>query len=197
MPTVSLRLNRPLRNARVIASSSVPAANATPTAIDAAQQLQADHQLILRIRERLFAEIARLRGQWQDDSDRRLQQTRELAAELAVTIAAEFLQREINRGEFPFEKLAQEMVERLGGEGPVEVHLHPDDLALLQNRLGAQPIIDDRADLQVIADGDLSRGDCRVECEAGIVVSDLAERLADVRANLAELGPCWELIFPK
>src|SRR5262245_28479388 len=116
MAQVSLRLNRPLRQVRVVAAS-VGNPIGAPAEVDAGQQLQADHQLILKIRERLFAEVARMRNEWQADADRRLQQTRELAAELAVTIAGEFLHREITRGDFPFEKLAQEMVERLGGEG--------------------------------------------------------------------------------
>ncbi len=187
--TLVARLRQPLRAARCVdsrdelASTSLTAAESQ---IHLDRDLQSDRLLIQRIRERLFAEVARLRGQWQDDADRRVNELRNVAVELALTVAAKFVHHEITRKEFPFESLVREMIGRLGNDRRVTVRLSPDDLAVMQNRLGDQPLVPGDAGVEFIADATMNRGDCRVESDSGMLVSGLSERFAQMRTQLLQ-----------
>src|SRR5205823_1721731 len=149
------------------------------------RQLQADRRLLEALRDRLSAGVDQLRKQWQDDAARRLGESRRVAVELAVTIAAKLLHREITTGAFPVEAMVRDMLGQLDGEQPVTVRLNPEDLALLGRRLEGRPLLPDgSAEPRLVADPALGRGDCRVEADGRLLLSELAGQLTEIRNQL-------------
>ena len=113
-----------------------------------------------------------------------LAEMQQVAVELAVAVAGRLMHQKIEAGEFPIENVVRQVVEQLGAKQSVQVCLHPDDLALLAQRLGDAPLATASADLQLVADAELSRGDCRAQAGELSVLSQLDVQLADLRRQL-------------
>ena len=113
-----------------------------------------------------------------------------LAMELAVTIASHILHEQIQAGDFPAEALVRKVVEQLETTRPVTVYLHPEDLKLLQRRLGeGESIFPKKADVHLAADPTLGRGSCRAQAGDISVLADIEEQLSDIRRQLLEALP--------
>ncbi len=117
------------------------------------------------------------------------------AVELALTVATRLLRDRFAAGDYPIEAVARELLDEvrpagpLGAERPqtpgwVTVHLHPDDLALLQRRLGDAPLVEGRDDLTILPDPTLGRGDCRVESGDSLALAQLPVQLAEMRRRM-------------
>src|SRR5207249_3655574 len=82
-----------------------------------------------------------------------------LAMDLAVAIASRFLNSQVHAGSAPMELWIREAIERLDARQPVTVRIHPEDLALLEKRLGPEnflPLND--AEVSFVADPTVRRG---------------------------------------
>ena len=68
------------------------------------------------------------------------------------------------------------------------VSLHPADLALLQLRLGEEPLFPERTNVLVRCEASLPRGDCRAEGLDTSVLSELGVQLAALRQRDPSTG---------
>jgi hypothetical protein len=133
--------------------------------------------------EQALAALGRTVKTWHEQRAQDRAEWRRAAVELGVTLAARLLHDRIVSGDFPVETLIREMIGQVD-TGHVTVYLHPDDLALLQERLEGQPLVDRAEGVALQPDPALGRGDCRVEAGDAIVLSQLEAQLAETRRRL-------------
>jgi flagellar biosynthesis/type III secretory pathway protein FliH len=143
------------------------------------QRLEQERDAIQQTLARLREAASEIVGQ----RDRRRDEWQRAAVELAVTLATRLVHDEVQGGRFAVENLVKSMVEQLPPGEPVRVALHPDDLALLQSRLGDRPLTEGK-EVRLAADSTLGRADCRVEAGDVMLVSQLEVQLAEMRREL-------------
>jgi flagellar assembly protein FliH len=155
-----------------------PAPSPPPVVIDrAAQEREQMRQLLAR----LAARIEQLSAA--QPSIAELQQA---AIELGVAIASRLVFHQIAAGAFGIEELVRGALEQLHTKHGAVVHLHPDDLALLRERLGDLAALHAEQPVQWRADASLTRGDCKVQSGDLGVWSNMQQRLQQARAVLLE-----------
>jgi flagellar biosynthesis/type III secretory pathway protein FliH len=154
-----------------------------------ARQEQADREE----RERLDGVLAQLLDAVRDlraAQRGRLEEMQRVAVEVAVAVASHVLYERLESGDFPVEELVRAAVSRLEPRQAVTVRLHPDDLALLERRTAEEPLFAaDAAELRLVADAALGRGDCRAETGDVAVMANLQEHLAEIRRDLLHALP--------
>jgi flagellar biosynthesis/type III secretory pathway protein FliH len=108
-----------------------------------------------------------------------LQQT---TVELSIAAASWIVGAAIDADMFAVDDLVASMVRHLHKEQPVRIYLNPEDASLLnhliENSEASQLVA---ADVEVASDAELTRGKCRVESARTTLVTDLDDRLADIR----------------
>jgi flagellar biosynthesis/type III secretory pathway protein FliH len=139
--------------------------------------------------ERVLNGIGELAGSLRAQQQDYLEQMRRLAVELAVAIASRLVHDQIQTGDYPVETMVRRIVARLETPQPVAVHLHPDDLALLQRRLGENPLFPKETQVHLVADASLGRGSVRAQAGDLSILGDLEEQLTDIRRCLMETLP--------
>lgn len=107
-----------------------------------------------------------------------------LAVELALAVAARFLQVKVTAGEFPWRALIHQALDRLEASQPVTVSLHPDDLAAIQKQLAEEDTMSRGPELRIVADETLGRGCFKVQAQERLVGFDLDSRLEALRQQL-------------
>ena len=147
---------------------------------DEERQRQQEREQFAQILSALRAAVAEVRRQQQQ----RLHEWQRAAIELAMTIASRLLYERIQSGEFPIDARVREMVAQLENEPVLAIRLHPQDLKLLQQRLGDQPLLPEGEQPRFIADASLARGECRVEGRETILLSDIVRQLEEIRDEL-------------
>jgi len=143
----------------------------------AEQELSQARQILERIAEAIDELEARRSNS--------LEEMQRAAVELAVAVGEHLARAALEKDEYAVEDLVSEAIEKLGPGGPIRVHLHPDDLALLSRRLSARPEWcgnDPRVEL--VSDPSLDRGDCVAECGETIMASKLDLRIEELRQTL-------------
>lgn len=174
----------PLARAKPLPPKAVPAqpppAAPEPRVAEPAPELQAD-------REQLDAVVAALREQaagLRADQADRLRGWQQAAVELAALMATRLLHERVTTGEFPVEAKVRDMAAQFGEAGVLTVRLNPDDLALLERRLGGEPLLPGQDDPKVVADAALDRGRCQLDGRETTLVSDLTSELQEIRDEL-------------
>jgi flagellar biosynthesis/type III secretory pathway protein FliH len=139
-------------------------------------------------REKINAALAGLRiatDELREKHDYQLAGLRNAAVELSLTIATQLLHRAVEADEFPVENMVRDMASQLVGETSFSVHLNPDDLKLLERRLGGEPLLPESGATKLVADPTLKRCECRVEGGDGsLLISDAARQLQEIREEL-------------
>ena len=108
-----------------------------------------------------------------------LQQT---TVELSVAAASWIVGAAIDADMFAVDDLVASMVRHLHKEQPVRIFLNPEDASLLNHLIESSDTSQlAAADMEVAADAELARGNCRVESARTTLVTDLDDRLADIR----------------
>ena len=126
----------------------------------------------------------------QQQQSQRLEEMQQVAVELAVAIALRLVHERIEAGDYAVETLIRQAVETLKTTQQVTIYLHPQDLALLENRLAkAHPPAADLVKLRLVGDPLLGRGDCRAEAGDTGVLAQVQEQLAGIRKHLLEKLP--------
>jgi len=141
------------------------------------QQLDDEAQRLATLFHQAQAELAQL-------DDRLALQVLELACDLARQV----VRRELAQPLEPLKAVVQEALALAVQDGrPATLRLHPDDLAILQERLSdtlqAQQI-------KLVADASLTPGGCIVEAAQGNVDATVERRWQRAVANLG-LGATW------
>jgi flagellar biosynthesis/type III secretory pathway protein FliH len=156
-----------------------PAANLWETAVG--RELAADRETIQVALKNIQSAVADLRGQQTANLDG----LRNAAVELSLTIAAQLLHREVTADEFPVENMVRDMAAQLVSDDRITVWLNPDDVKLLEKRLGGRPLLPDATATKVVADPTLARCECRVEGGDGaLLMSDPSRHLQEIRDEL-------------
>lgn len=175
-PTAPLPpFRRPAEPTAVQSSEPVP----PPADFDLAKELRADRARIQAVLDQFRTATADLRSRQAGDMD----QLREVAVTLALTIASRVFHRAVTAGEFPLEQIAYELTAQLVNEEPARVRLNPDDLALLTERLDGQPLLP-AGDPKVVADQTLARGTVAVDGTTQTLRADPVRTLNDIRDEM-------------
>jgi flagellar biosynthesis/type III secretory pathway protein FliH len=185
---IAIPFKRPLRRVVAEDASAPLSTGPDPELLRREEERRRQEQQREEERQRLAAVLAGLTGAARslEAEHRRRWQEMELAAvELAVAIASRLLHQRLNAGEFGVEALAREVLGRLEGGQQATVFLHPDDLALLRQRLPDEAALaSDHRPVRLAADPALRRGDCRAQAGEVSVLSQVEGQLADLHRHL-------------
>jgi flagellar assembly protein FliH len=119
------------------------------------------------------------------DLERALAQT---VAQTAAELARQVVRSELAARPQLVVRVAEDaLAEVLLSARHIRVHLHPDDLALVEH--GAAEALAGRG-ARLVASADVERGGCRVESDLGAVDARIATRWAQAAAALGA-GPAW------
>jgi hypothetical protein len=149
-----------------------------PSALDSQQGAQLS-QTLASIGERL-EHLEQTRQQCQGE----MQQA---VVELSISIASRLVHQRLEAGDFGVEELVQQMLARFDPQESVKIHLHPDDLQLLQQLMEQNdPPWKGRASPEMIADESIERGDCRIDSAEAGLLSKIDLQLSEIRQHLLE-----------
>lgn len=128
--------------------------------------------------EQLASALRRL----EDASADLAEQARVDAVEIAFQVARRIVEAELRSGPEPAISLARAAIRRAGESRQLVLRMHPEDaLAVETAEGGAASLAPGVASIRVVPDPSLSRGDCVVEGDHGLVDGRLSTRLAQVR----------------
>jgi flagellar biosynthesis/type III secretory pathway protein FliH len=160
---------------------AIPVAEPAPTMPDPAQLAREERAMIEQVLAQLRITVDKLGTRY----DSMTAEMRQAAVELALAVAGRLVFDKLQAGEFPIEEMLRQAIARLPAAPAVTVYLHPEDLALLKQRLADQPLLPAREpQVRIEADAALSRGGCRAEAGEIHVLADLATQLAELRQHL-------------
>jgi len=119
--------------------------------------------------------------------DNMVRQTERELVQLSVAIARRILQREVSVDPELTAALAHIALERLGGNGPATVRLHPDDYTVVNagqvTPLGSRQV-------EIRPDPAVARGGCLVESEFGFINASVDAQVDEIaRAVLGDTPP--------
>ncbi len=101
-------------------------------------------------------------------------------ARLSVEIARKILQGKIGKGDYEIQAIVEEALKQAPARQHIVVHLNPEDLPRcqhLQQEVPQGPL----AELELVADWNIGRGECLVETPKGMVRSFVEEHLDRIR----------------
>jgi len=102
------------------------------------------------------------------------------AVELAITIARQLVQADVNRGEHDIEKIVRDTLGAASaGRGHCTIHVNPEDFETLRE-------VKFRSGTSVQADIGVARGDVHVETSMGLMVREIEEALRSIGERLRE-----------
>jgi|SRR5947209_8095768 len=151
---------------------------ASPVVVDHAAQ---EGEQMRKLLSRLAARIEQLSA-----AQPSVEELQHAAIELGTAIASRLVFHQIAAGAFGIEQLVRGALEQLHTKHAAVVHLHPDDLALLQERLGDLATLHAEQPVQWRADASQARGDCKVQAGELGVWSNMQQRLQQMRSLLLE-----------
>lgn len=111
-----------------------------------------------------------------------LTELQQASIELAVSAASWIVGAAIDANQFAIDDLVQAMVDRLNTDEPIRVMMNPDDaelLNMLRNSADAKEFA--AANVEYVKDTQLKRGEVRAESARLTLMTDMDERLADIR----------------
>jgi flagellar biosynthesis/type III secretory pathway protein FliH len=103
---------------------------------------------------------------------------------LSYAAAENILLTEVDRGNYDLTEALQRALDRhrnLWAEKPATLHVHPEDVAALQEAAGAEELL---AQVEVVSDPAISRGDLLLQAGATEVVRSLRAELQQLRVAL-------------
>lgn len=158
-----------------------PIPHPKPPPPDPQQRLQEERQAIEQVLEQLRNAAALSATRYETMCE----EMRQAAIELATAVAGRVVFDKLQADTFPIEEMVRQALTRLPAAPSFTAYLHPDDLRLLQQRLGDEPLLPARdTRVRIEADVSLSRGGCRAEAGEIHVLADLADQLAGLRQHL-------------
>jgi flagellar assembly protein FliH len=130
--------------------------------------------------EALFSTIENLRLL----SAKLAEQARSDALELAFQIAKRILESEVRTNPEPLFKLIRSAIRRISEARTINIRLSPEDASAFELENGAQKVGARLAQINVVADPSLERGDCVLDSDLGMVDGRLQNRLAELRRSV-------------
>jgi len=149
---------------------------------------------VAEMEQRLHAEVGNRLGSavemLRTTSERLGAEARSDALEVGFLIAKRILETELTTSPEPLVALVRSTIRRLGEARKMAVRLSPGDAeavnAILAARGPSAVSTVATAQVEVVADASLERGDCVVESDVGSVDGRIATRLEELRRALAE-----------
>jgi len=170
--------------------SSAPPASEPDEATLAGQAPGASAAADERLRVEIAARLAGAIELLQSTAGRLAAEARSDALEIGFLVARRILESELAASPEPLVSLVRSAIRRLGEARQIVVRLCPQDAvaidALLAARSPTAVSSVATAQIEVIADAKLARGDCLVEGDLGTVDGRIATRLEELRRALAD-----------
>ncbi len=165
---------RPKTSAAAVNSGSVSGPSAEviasgPTADELSQLASMVGQLVETVQE------------LQQQQRQSLTEMQQATVELAVAAASWLTGTAIEADQFAVDDLVRMALNRLEADGPVRVHLNPQDHVLLASLLRQTPDAELLEQIVCVENPTLTRGSCRVESGSRNLVSDMEIRLEEIR----------------
>src|SRR6185436_7282932 len=152
----------------------------------AAAVAEAEQRLHAEVGARLGSAVEMLRT----TSERLASEARSDALEVGFLIAKRILETELTTSPEPLVALVRSTIRRLGEARKMVIRLSPADAeavnAVLAARGPSAVTSVTTAQLEVVPDGSLERGDCMVEGDVGSVDGRVATRIEELRRALAD-----------
>lgn len=117
-----------------------------------------------------------------DAQERFASESRGVVNTIAIAVARQIVQREIEADEGIVARLVQAALEEVAGDSNISVRVNPADLALCRSHIGAAG---ESGRIEWIEDTQLSRGSCVVESDNRIIDGRLDSVLADLHQRLS------------
>lgn len=135
--------------------------------------------------ERVLKGLGRLAEEVRKQQQGWLEEARKTAIKLGMAIASHLLHERLATGDFAIEAVVEKVVARLNSQQAVTIYLHPDDITLLERRLGDRPLAaSSGTDLRFASDPRLQRGSCRAESGDVTVLWQMEDQLAQLAPRL-------------
>ena len=183
---VSICLSAPLRDSVVADPSQplppLPRPLAPPPGPPPPDFQELQHRAFQNVIASLQEAAARCELQY----DAMLREIRQSAIELGIAVAGRLVLDKAEAGDFPIEAIVRNVVSRLTRRPTVDVHLHPQDLATLHERLREGVADRGGPTIRFHTDPTVSRGGCRTVAGGVTILSDITLQLADLRQHLLE-----------
>jgi len=152
----------------------------------AAAVAEAEQRLHVEVGNRLGSAVEMLRT----TSERLAAEARSDALEVGFLVAKRILETELTTSPEPLVALVRSTIRRLGEARKMVVRLSQADAeavnAILAARGPSAVSTVATAQIEIVADGSLERGDCMVESDVGSVDGRIATRLEELRRALAD-----------
>jgi len=162
---------------RDAAPDQAPVEDPQPSAADLAAIAERTNDLLQAIGDAV--------NELEDRRRHSLAELQEFAVEVATVVASRVIRTAIDQNTFGIENLVREILEGVSAAQPVEIILHPDDLARVDAAgATAPPWTSER--IRFIADATAVRGVCRATAGPRSILSDWRTHLQDIRAILHE-----------
>jgi flagellar biosynthesis/type III secretory pathway protein FliH len=146
------------------------------------------HDPALSDRELIENALARIETALQSRVDARqqkLDEWRRAALDLAMAAMGMVVHRQLEAGQFHLDEIIRDMIASCSSGAEIHVHLNPTDARLMRDKLFGRPLLPDRpGEVQITEDASLARGDCRVDDGHQVFLSQLGERLREIREEL-------------
>ncbi len=152
-----------------------------PTVSPAIEDERSDRELIEQALARMEAALhSRV-----ETKQQKLEEWRSAALDLGMIAAEMIVQRKLESGEFPVDEIIREMIAQCSPGAEIRIHLNPIDARLMRDKLFGRPLLAERTGtVQITEDESLARGDCRVDDGHQVFLSQLGERLREIRDEL-------------
>ena len=142
------------------------------------KQVEAQLNRVLPALESAAEQLVTANAEWQTQWNTKL-------IALSTAIAARVVRREVTKDSAITMEWIKEALELGMGSPALAVHLHPDDIAVLKDRV--QEIsarLTKLGPVRVISDPTVTRGGCRVQSEYGVIDQTVAAQLNRIEQEL-------------
>jgi len=178
--TLTIRLERPIKSARLLDGCSRNSESATAEDMDP----QANTE---KSQKSLYGEVCRtLQGlvtKLNEFYDQIFAEQKEEIASLSVEIARKVLMQKIEDGDYEIESIVKETLKNAPTHQDLVVHLNPEDVADCQKAQsdGGKGSL---ASIKLVADANIGRAECVLESPKGIIKSLIEEHLEQISKAL-------------
>ena len=157
-----------------------PAASAAArtSADQAAAALPAPPEFVQQLLNEIGLAVEDLQQQHRDS----LAEMQQAVVELAVAAASWIVGAAIESDMFAVDELVQSMTDRLRDEHPIRIFMNPEDAQLLQQlSVSSEAQSFQNAEVEIVPDAAQARGIVRAESPRSMLITDMDDRLADIR----------------
>ena len=165
--------------AQEVAPALADAPSSSTTAVSAQPEAASDQ--MVRIRHVLH----HLTTQLAHDKQQLLDELLPHIVRLTITSARRVGAAEIRQDRRLVERTVEAALDELTCEGELQVHVHPDERAIVARALEADGTVPHQfTNLRVIADRSIERGGCMVESDHGIIDGTIPTQFAQIQRTL-------------